>query len=102
MKGYLKLEAINTSEDMQGLSVACEMEDVGLMDKLQILRAVCMALKVDHETVKLFVTLDKAGVLKPAKEDIQCDERKSVDFDDDDDYVEALLEALFGGMRNEG
>lgn len=61
MKGYIHIEAAKR-EDAEGISVACNLEHVGPMDRFHIIESVCQALHLTMQDWMLFVCLKDQGV----------------------------------------
>ena len=67
MKGYLKIKTIGTNEEgMQGLKCECNMEDVSIIDKIQIVYSTTKALHMSKYEVEIFMEMYRAGILDEA------------------------------------
>lgn len=61
MKGYIHVEAVKR-EDVEGISVACNLEHVGTPDKFHIMESVCRVLNLTEQEWMAFVCLKDAGM----------------------------------------
>ena len=76
MKGYLKLTTIETNdENMSGLRCECDLENVSIIDKMQMMRCVVEALEMPRYEVELFMEMYRKGVFEENSET-----RKEPDF----------------------
>lgn len=89
MKGYIKLMADETEQGTQ-LAVSTEMQDVGTMDKLNIVRAVMKTLNYDHLDILLLMLDMKVNDFNPAQE-AQC-----ISYADEEELMKAFEERKVG------
>ena len=76
MKGYLKLTTIETNdENMSGLRCECELSNVSIIDKMQMMHCVVEALEMPRYEVELFMEMYRKGVFEENSET-----RKEPDF----------------------
>ena len=61
MKGYIHIEAAKR-EDAEGISVTCNLEHPGTMDRFNIIESVCRALRLTEQEWMLFVCLKHEGI----------------------------------------
>lgn len=74
MKGYIHIEAVKREAD-EGISVACNLEHVGVPDKFHIIESVCRALHLTKQEWMLFVCLKDKAVFDELL-DSECIEMK--------------------------
>lgn len=102
MKGYLKLTTIETKDiDMSGLRCECELSDVTIIDKMQMMHCVVEALEMPRYEVELFMELYRKGVLKESNDikhkepDFVQQARESgaqvIEFDTLDDFIAHIM-----------
>lgn len=102
MKGYLKLTTIETNDvDMSGLRCECELSDVTILDKMQMMHCDVKALEMPNYEVELFLDLYRKGVLeeshdiKPKEPDFIQQARESgaqvIEFDSLDDFIAHIM-----------
>ena len=65
MTGYIKITAA-TRNGHQGLEVETNVQDVSIMDRMQVLDALCRSLKFSPNELKLFMSLKGLGILDKA------------------------------------
>ena len=65
MKGYIKITAA-TRDGRQGLEVETDVQDVSIMDRMQVLDALCRSFKVSSNELKMFMSLKGLGILDKA------------------------------------
>lgn len=65
MTGYIKITAA-TRDGRQGLEVQTDVQDVSIMDRMQVLDALCRSFKVSSSELKLFMSLKGLGILDRA------------------------------------
>lgn len=65
MTGYIKITAA-TRDGRQGLKVETDVQDVSIMDRMQVLDALCRSFKVSPNELKLFMSLKGLGILDRA------------------------------------
>ena len=65
MTGYIKITAA-TRNGHQGLEVETNVQDVSIMDRMQVLDALCRSLKFSPNELKLFMSLKSLGILDKA------------------------------------
>ena len=65
MTGYIKITAA-TRDGHQGLEVKTDVQDVSIMDRIQVLDALCRSLKFSPKELKLFMSLKGLGILDRA------------------------------------
>lgn len=93
MTGYIKITA-TTRNGQQGLEVQTDAQNVSILDRMQVLYALCRSFKISSSELKLFVSLKSAGILDKAvtAETIQDKQVKGSGAD----LLNQLLRALMG------
>ena len=94
MTGYIKITAA-TRDGHQGLEVKTDVQDVSIMDRIQVLDALCRSLKFSPKELKLFMSLKGLGILDKAAtvETIQYEHVKGPSAD----LFDLLLDLATGG-----
>ena len=94
MTGYIKITAA-TRNGRQGLEVETDVQDVSIMDRMQVLDALCRSFKVSPNELKLFMSLKGLGILDRAAtvETIQDEHVKGPSAD----LFDLLLDLAKGG-----
>lgn len=94
MKGYIKITAA-TRDGRQGLEVETDVQDVSIMDRMQVLDALCRSFKFSPNELKLFMSLKGLGILDKAAtvETIQDEHVKGPGAD----LFDQLLNIAMGG-----
>lgn len=62
MNGYIHIE-VAKREDAEGISVACNLEHVGMADRFNIIESVCRALNLTEQEWMAFVCLKMQACL---------------------------------------
>ena len=95
MTGYIKITAA-TRNGRQGLKVETHVQDVSIMDRMQVLDALCRGFEVSPNELKLFMSLKGLGILDRAAtvETIRDEHEKGPGAD--------LFDQLLRGGDNEG
>ena len=94
MTGYIKITAA-TRDGHQGLEVKTDVQDVSIMDRIQVLDALCRSLKFSPKELKLFMSLKGLGILDRAAtvETIRDEHVQGPGAD----LFDQLLNAMMGG-----
>lgn len=94
MTGYIKITAA-TRDGRQGLEVKTDVQDVSIMDRMQVLDALCRSFKVSPNELKLFMSLKGLGILDRAAtvETIRDEHEKGPGAD----LFDQLLDVAMGG-----
>ena len=94
MTGHIKITAA-TRNGRQGLEVETDVQDVSIMDRMQVLDALCRGFKVSPNELKLFMSLKGLGTLDRAAtvETIQDEHVKGPSAD----LFDLLLDIVLGG-----
>ena len=94
MTGCIKITA-TTRNGHEGLEVQTEVQNVSLMDRMQVLDALCRGFEVDLNELKLFVALKSMGILDEATtvETIQHEHVKAPSAN----LLDQLLNTVLGG-----
>ena len=94
MTGYIKITAA-TRDGRQGLEVQTDVQDVSIMDRMQVLDALCRSLKFSPNELKLFMSLKGLGILDKAAtvETIRDEHAKGPSAD----LFDLLLDLAVGG-----
>lgn len=94
MTGYIKITAA-TRGGRQGLGVETNVQDVSIMDRMQVLDALCRSLKFSSKELKLFAALKGLGILDRAAtvETIRDEHEKGPGAD----LFDQLLDIAMGG-----
>lgn len=94
MTGYIKITAA-TRDGRQELKVKTDVQDVSIMDRMQVLDALCRSFKVSPNELKLFMSLKGLGYLDRAVtiETIRDEHEKGPGAD----LFDQLLDIAMGG-----
>ena len=94
MTGYIKITA-TTRNGHEGLEVQAEVQNASLIDRMQVLDALCRGFEVGLNELKLFVALKSMGILDEATtvETIQHEHVKAPSAN----LLDQLLSAMLGG-----
>ena len=94
MTGFIKITA-TTRNGCQGLEVETDVQNVSIMDRMQVLDALCRGFKVSPNELKLFMSLKGLGTLDKAAtvETIQDEHVKEPGAD----MFDLLLDIAMGG-----
>lgn len=94
MTGYIKITA-TTRNGHEGLEVQAEVQNASLIDRMQVLDALCRGFEVGLNELKLFVALKSMGILDEATtvETIQHEHVKSPSAK----LLDQLMNTVLGG-----
>lgn len=94
MTSYIKITA-TTRNGHEGLEVKTDVQDVSIMDRMQVLDALCRSFKFSPNELKLFMSLKGLGILDKAAtvETIQDEHVKGPGAD----LFDLLLDIAMGG-----
>ena len=65
MTGFIKITA-TTRNGHTGLEVETDVRDVSIVDRVQVLDALCRSFRISPKELKMFVALKSAGILDKA------------------------------------
>lgn len=93
MKGFIKMETAEY-EGHTGVQVETKLNDVSLADRVQFLDCLCRVLHIDNETLGLFASMKKLGIMDDLLETkvVEEEEKKS---ESATDLFKQLLDMLF-------
>lgn len=67
MKGKITIEASD-----HGYGLACNLDDVSILDKFELMHALATVLQMDDEEMHLYLIAEKLGIMKDAENQIAC------------------------------
>ena len=67
MVGKIVIEA---SE--HGYGIDCELDDVSILDKFELMHALATVLKMDNEEMHLYLIAEKLGIMQDAESQTKC------------------------------
>lgn len=67
MKGKITIEASD-----HGYGIDCDLEDVNILGKLELMHSLATVLKMDDTDMHLYLIAEKLGILKDANTQVQC------------------------------
>lgn len=67
MRGKVTIEASD-----HGYGVDCELDDVSLLDKFELMHTLATVLQMDNEEVHLYLIAEKLGIMKYAERQTKC------------------------------
>ena len=67
MRGTLTIEASD-----YGYGIECELDDVGILDKFELLHSLATVLHMDDEEMRLYILAETLGIMKEAESQTQC------------------------------
>lgn len=99
MTGYIKITAA-TRDGRQGLKVETHVQDVSVVDRMQVLDALCRSFEFSPNELKLFMSLKSLGILDRSAtvETIQDEHVRGSGAD----LLDQLLNTMMGGDDSEG
>lgn len=62
--------SIEVSE--HGYGVACDLRDVNIIGKIELMHSLAVSLNMDEKEIQLFVLSESLGVLKDAESQVKC------------------------------
>lgn len=67
MKGKITIEATD-----HGYGTDCDLDDVSIMDKFELMHTLATVLQMDDTDMHLYMIAEKLGILKDAETQIKC------------------------------
>lgn len=67
MKGKITIEASD-----HGYGLECELDDVDILDKFELLHSLATVLHMDDEEMRLYMLAEVLGIMKEAESQTQC------------------------------
>lgn len=67
MRGKVTIEASD-----YGYGIDCELDDVSILDKFEIMHALASALQMDDEEMHLYLIAEKLGIMKDVDSQTKC------------------------------
>lgn len=67
MKGRINIEASD-----HGYGIDCELDDVSILDKFEIMHALATVLHMDDKEMHLYLIAEKFGIMKDAESQTKC------------------------------
>ena len=67
MRGKVTIEASD-----RGYSIDCELDDVSILDKFELMHALATVIQMDDEEMHLYLIAEKLGIMKDAESQTKC------------------------------
>ena len=67
MKGKITIEASD-----HGYGINCDLDDVGVLDKFELMHTLATVLQMDDEEMHLYLMAEELGILKDAETQTMC------------------------------
>lgn len=67
MKGKITIEVSD-----RGLGISCQMDDVSILNKFELMHSLATVLRMDDTDMHLYTISERIGILKDATTEIQC------------------------------
>lgn len=67
MKGKITIEATN-----YGYGIDCDLDNVGILDKLELMHSLSTVLQMDDTDMHLYLIAERTGILKDAETQTKC------------------------------
>lgn len=67
MKGKITIEASD-----HGYGIDCELDDVSILDKFELMHALATVIQMDNEEMHLYLIAEKLGIMKDAESQTKC------------------------------
>lgn len=67
MKGKITIEASD-----HGYGIDCELDDVSILDKFELMHTLATVIQMDDEDMHLYLIAEKLGIMKDAESQTQC------------------------------
>ena len=73
MRGKVIIEASD-----HGYDIDCELDDVSILDKFELMHALATVIQMDDEEMHLYLIAEKLGILKDTESQTKCMNTKQV------------------------
>lgn len=67
MKGKITIEASD-----HGYGIECDLDDVSILDKFELMHSLATVLHMDDEEMNLYLIAEKLGIMKDAESQTKC------------------------------
>ena len=67
MRGIVTIEASD-----HGYGIDCELDDVSILDKFELMHALATVIQMDDEEMHLYLIAEKLGIMKNAESQTKC------------------------------
>lgn len=67
MRGKVTIEASD-----HGYGIDCELDDVSILDKFELMHALATVLQMDDEEMHLYLIAEKLGIMKDTESQTKC------------------------------
>ena len=67
MKGRITIEASD-----HGYGIECDLDDVSILDKFELMHSLAIVLHMDDEEMNLYLIAEKLGIMKDAESQTRC------------------------------
>ena len=73
MKGKITIEASD-----HGYGINCELDDVSILDKFELMHALATVIQMDDQEMHLYLIAEKLGIMKDSESQTKCMTTKQV------------------------
>ena len=67
MKGTITIEASD-----HGYGIDCELDDVSILDKFELMHALATVIQMDDQEMHLYLIAEKLGIMKDSESQTKC------------------------------
>lgn len=67
MKGKVTIEISD-----HGYGIDCELDDVSILDKFELMHSLAIAIQMDDEEMRLYMLAETLGIMKDAESQTKC------------------------------